>query len=356
MDSMASGKTISSTNNPYYKYMMIPVSDKNIIIEAVIDSLSSDYQSNSYYITLRNAMKHISLSERKQEQIYNILLKMEEFIDNAADEDINMDDFYRIMRKAGAIIGNNNDYKNPDMYFNRDRRWVSFDLATYEQALSEYNKFAVQDGVSGGLARLFAKFISIGCLLFGAFVSVFYMLKDKKSEEVLSGKSISSVRLFLTKYMAVNVVLFLPILILAVAATVHAGWIAREVSAAGFDIFAFLKVSVLWVIPTNMFVTAFAMLITVATYTPVAVILLAPVWWLQMVITDSFGLHMTIIGFYSEFSFDLYRIARPEIIINRLFYTGISIILVCLTVWFYHLKRGGKLNVQNLYRSLQKKH
>jgi hypothetical protein len=242
------------------------------------------------------------------------------------------------------------------MYFNRDRRWVSFDLATYEQALTEYNKFAVQDGVSGGLARLFAKFISIGCLLFGAFVSGFYMLKDKKSEEVLSGKSISSVKWFLTKYMAVNAVLFLPILILAAATTIHVGWIAREVSAAGFDIFAFFKVSVLWVIPTNMFVTAFAMLITVATDIPVAVVLLAPVWWLQMVITDSFGLHMTIIGFYSEFSFDLYHIARPEIILNRLFYAGISSILVCLTVWLYHLKRGGKLNVQNLFRSLQKKH
>jgi len=353
---MKSGVTYSSTNNPYNKFMMVPAGNKKVIIEAVIESLWSDYSSNSYYITLRNAMKHISLSERKQEQIYSVLLEMEDFVDSSADSDIDMDDFYRIMRKAGAVIGSNNDYQNPDMYFNRERRWVSFELATYDEALSEYNKFTVQDGVSGGLARLFAKYASIACLLLGAIVSVFYLLKDKKSEETLSGKSISSVRLFLTKYMALNVILFLPVLIFSATATIHAGWIAREISASGFDIFAFFKVSFLWVIPTNIFVIAFAMLITVATDTPVAVIMFAPVWWTQMIITDSFGLHMTIISFYSEFSHDLYRIARTEIIVNRLSYAGISLVLVCITVLLYHLKRGGKWNVQNLFRSLQKKH
>jgi len=354
MEAMGRG-SLSSTNNPFNKYMLVPISDKSIITEAALDSLWSDYLSNDYFITLRSAMKHISLSKRKQEKIYNILLEIEDYTANDAD-DINMDEFYRLLRKAGAVIGGNNDYKNPDMYFNRDRRRVSFDLATYEQALTEYNKFAVGDGVSGGLARLFAGHISIACLLLGGIVAVFYLLKDKKHGETLSGKSISSVRMFTTKYIALNVTLLLPVLLLAAAATVHAGWIAKEISAAGFDVFAFFKVSVFWILPTIMFATAFTMLITAATNTPTAVIMLAPLWWAQMPVRDSFGLHMAIINFYYEFSYNLYRIARPEIIINRIFYTMVSLILVCVTVWLYHLRRGGRWNVSAIFRNIQKKH
>ena len=355
MSVMSSQGSMSLSDNPYNKYMMVPAKDKRIIADAAIESLWSDYLSNNYFITQRISMKHISLSEKKQERIYSILLEMEDYVDNNADN-IDMDVFYRILRKAGAVIGSNNDYQNPDFYFNDARRWVSVELATYDEALSEYNKFAVQDGVSGGLARIFAQYISIACLLLGAIVSIFYLLKDEKHKEVLAGKSISGVRLFLTKYAAVNIILFLPVLILGGVATIYAGWLSQEISAAGFDVFAFLRVSLLWIFPTIMFATAFSMFITVATNTMVGVILIAPVWWLQMPIGDSFGLHMTIISFSSEFSFDLYRIARIEIIVNRLFYTGISVVLVCVAVWLYNLKRGGKWNIGNLFRIMQKKH
>lgn len=393
MESFRAGETsITPENHPYGISYTVPKDEKTITNG--IYALFSEYLANNYIINYGE--ERISLSSKKQERIYNILLElcgediMEEVIKNpnaledtmieiaegywtqssilrellnTSEFDVSLDDFCRMMIKAGSIIGGDNHYMHPLEYFQ------SVKIAeTYEEALAVYNaeivdKLLTQDGVSGGMSRLFADRMAIISLLLGGIIAAFYLLRDRTSDEVFASKSISSVRLFMTKYAAVNAVLLLPVLILAVAAAIHAGILAAEFSAPRFDAFAFFKTSFLWVLPTNMFITALSMLITIVTNVPAAPVLLAPVWFIQTTtrpLVGSYGFQRILIRFATEYnselSLDLYRIFRNDIIINRLFYTALSIIIVCIAAWLYHLKRGGKRNAKNIFRGLQKKH
>jgi hypothetical protein len=387
---------INNRMNYIYSFQELPDDyisgdDDNQIIANGTNKLFSEYLPNKYNnVYIRGEGRTVTLSDKKQEQIYDILLKLcgadmmekiannlelqetvilgnqtffpnlREYISVHRFDDVNIDDFYRLMMRAGRIIGGNNDYLDPVRWM----RFLYLEHGLYEKVLAKYNmeindKFFIQEGVSGGLARPFAAWMSIVSLLLGGMVSIFYLLRDKKSEEVLSAKSISSFKLFIIKYTAVNIVLLIPLFILAAVATVHAGWIASEFSVANIDVLAFFKVSLLWVLPTNMFATAFSMLITTIADTPVAAIILASIWFIQALSSPAIGsydLNMMLIRFSTEFSYDLYNIVRNDIIINRLFYTGISFVLIFITVWFYHLKRRGKWNAQNLFRNLQKKY
>jgi len=379
--------SMSKKDHPYGRFFTVPVDD-NIVIRTGIYDLFNNYLTNVYWVNRWNGSAEISLSDRQQTQIYDVLVKLcgVEFIEEVMNNpmlteaehfggivrhmnlyelindtvfDIGIDEYYRQIRQAGKIIGYQNHYNILPGAF----AVYGFigRTATFEEAFEVYNremvdKYFTQDGVSGGLARVFVGHISTISLLLGGIVSIFYLLRDKKHNEVLAGKSISSRKLFIAKYAAVNTALLLPILLLAIVATIHAGWIATTYSAPRFDLFAFFRVSLLWVLPTNMFVTAFAMFITAATNSPIAAIVLAPLWFVQTsTVTGAFGLNRMFIIFGSEFSLDFYNIVRNEIILNRLFYTGISLILVCITIGLYHLKRGGKWNVQNLWRGLYKK-
>lgn len=384
-DNIMGREQLPQENHPYGLFRRVPDGDDNNTIKKCLFNLLPEYLTNSYRVSKLGGMRDISLSDAKQKQIYKILLDLcgADFMKAATDKsiltggfsfgggvtypalsqlvsetefEINIDDFTGSMRKIGSIIGGQNNYQ--DLSF-----FITMKAATYEEALAAYNteiadKFFTQDGVSGGLARLFADKMSIVCLLLSGMVSIFYLLKDKKSWEVISGKSISSIKFYAAKYIAMNAVLLLPVLILAAVATVQAGMIAAEFSAARFDIFAFFNISLTWLLPTIMFSTAFAMLITVATELPIAAIILAGIWFVQTTVppfTGVYGLNKIIIRFNSELSLDLYRLACEEILINRLFYAGLSIALVGVTVWLYSLKRGGKWNVRDLWRGLQKK-
>jgi hypothetical protein len=385
---MPFGGGITSTQgmtHPYGLFRRIPDGNHDVTIRTGMNRLLSEYLPNNYRVFRLGGAKNISLSDAKQKQIYNILLELcgLDFMEAVTDRsmltggrsfgdittypalslfisettfDVNIDDFNRAFRKIGNIVGGQNDYQNPAIF-------ASTKVASFEEALTAYNaeiadKFFTQDGVSGGMSRLFADRMGIVCLLLSGMVSIFYLLRDKKSWEVLSSKSMSSVRLYATKYISLNAVLLLPVMILAIIATINAVTIASEFSAARFDVLAFFNVSVLWILPTIMFSTALAMLITCAADLPIAAVILAGIWFIQATtppFTGVYGLNRMIIRFNSAFSLDLYRLAQREILINRLFYMGISVMLVCVTAWLYSLKRGGKWNVSNLWRGLQKK-
>jgi ABC-type transport system involved in multi-copper enzyme maturation permease subunit len=336
---LGGGMSTQGMAHPYGMFRRIPDGNNDNTIKTGLYKLLSEYLPNNYRVSRLGGMKNISLSEAKQKQIYAILLDLcgadfteavtvqsmlaggrsfgdittypalSSFI-SVASLDVNIDDFNRVFRKIGNIIGGQNDYQDPVGF-------ASTKIADYEEALTAYNneitdKFFTQDGVSGGMARLFADRMGIVCLILAGMVSIFYLLRDKKSWEVLSSKSISSVKLYATKYISLNAVLLLPVLILAMIATIHAGMIASEFSAARFDILAFFNVSVLWILPTIMFSTAFAMLITCLTDIPVASVILAGIWFLQATMppfTGVYGLGKMLVRFNSELSLDLYRLA-----------------------------------------------
>jgi ABC-2 type transport system permease protein len=127
------------------------------------------------------------------------------------------------------------------------------------------------------LARLFCDYLGIIVSLFPVFVAVALGLKDRRSkmQHLIYTRKVTSFYFLFSRYAAMVVVMFLPVNLLAVYATVQA---AGQYKGLDIDFLAFIKYSCGWLLPSIMVSTAVGVCLTVLTDTPVA-IALQGLWW-----------------------------------------------------------------------------
>ncbi len=229
---------------------------------------------------------------------------------------------------------------------------------TYEEKLAEYEAFICEDKVTGAHARLFCDYMGIVIGLFGIFVPVSFLMRDKKAhiQEIIYSRKKGSVFIVLSRYFAVTFMSLLPILILSLIPTVQLVSYGLRADIT-VDVFAFIKYISAWLLPTLLTTTAVGFFFTILTDTPIAIAV-------QLIWSFVFDLMKSVprLG-GGNYGFELFirhntlgnlqamKDGMNALVINRSVYTLLAFALVLVTAFIYEQKRRGKIDVGS---SLQK--
>jgi hypothetical protein len=267
-------------------------------------------------------------------------------------QDLTYEQFHALMRQADSLIGGGSKYG--DTYLSR----FGGVPKTYEDALKEYNDIVVKDRITGAYARYFCDYLGIVLSIFPVFLAVANGMKDRRAQmcELVYSRKISSAKIVLTRYSALLITMFLPVILLAIYATIQ--------TAAGYpgftlDLSAFVKYSICWLLPTVMVSTAIGVFITELTNTPLAIVVQG-IWWFLGLTTGirhiggGYGWDLiprhNVVGNTQVYLDSFFILLR-----NRIGYAIFASILILITIWVYERKRKGKGNAYFNKNSLHRR-
>lgn len=361
------------------------------IMTGVTRALLMEYKKNTYatYPFPFKNYKAVSLSGKEQERVLEILCE----ITGLTEEQLNHLPQGYFPAVTGTIIsfdsadydenGNNNKTKKfiPQVTYGKFKQLMCemenmigeegsqystemmltyFGLSemSYEEACAEYRSTIKDDQVTGGFARLFCDYMGLSLGLYPIFIIVYIWLKDRQAHmtELLYVRNTSSLKLVIIRYLACITMVLLPVILLSFESLLPLVSFGNE-HGLSIDSLAYIKYILWWLFPTVLIVSATGTFFTLLSDSPIA-ILLQFLWWMidkgatglsgDTKITTLMIRHNTLRGY------ELIKESFHTICINRLFMTGISILLVILSAWVLQQKRRGKINVSNIYGTVVK--
>lgn len=256
-------------------------------------------------------------------------------------DDLDYDTFLAEMSKVCGIVGKGSSYEMSS--FESTTRVPM----TYDQAMKSFNEICGIDHVTDSYMRLFCDYASIMLGLLPIFVMVTRCVRDKRSHvtQVIYAKSASSAKIVLSRYLANLVMVLIPVLILAFAMELPYIYQAHTLGVVPHYL-SFLKYTVIWLIPITAWIMALSYLLAELTNGVIAVIVPALYVFLSdlasSILVGSWGLKL--MPRWNTFgNADYFFQRRNELYINRLFYAGLAVLAVILTIIIYNIKRKGGL-------------
>ncbi len=162
--------------------------------------------------------------------------------------------------------------------------------------------------------------------------------------QVLYTKSAPSAAVTAARYLAMVIVMFVPVLIVSCFAASQYIYMAQALGVAP-DYLAFAKYSVLWLLPTILFVTAVSYLITELTESVLSVLVCCVLWFCTVFMGSGLGLRFVGLSMIPRFNTagatEQFLAMLPELIRNRLAYSAAAVLLVIVTGLIYEKKRRG---------------
>lgn len=257
-------------------------------------------------------------------------------------EDLTFEDFKALMKRADKLLGGGSDYGSG--------RLNSFGKvpADYEYAKESYELTKTKDKFTGAHARLFNDYACIVMSVLPVFLSVSLVFKDKRKglSEVLYTKKQPSFYIITSKYAAVVFAAFIPVLILAYISCFSA---ARLYPGETLDLLAPLKYSFLWLLPSVLISAAAGLFLTVLTGSAAAVFVQALWWFIDInrgiFISGDYPFYLLVPRHNSLYRPEFFIEHFQSLLINRLFFTAVSVVLVAVTAVIYEMKRKGKIRI-----------
>lgn len=257
------------------------------------------------------------------------------------------DRFHTLMRQADKLIGGGSFYG--DTYLSRFGEVPK----SYEDALSDYNDIVKKDGITGAYARYFCDYLGIVLALFPVFLAVASGMKDRRTgmRDLIYSRRISSAKIVLTRYIAQIIILFLPVILLAIFATTQ---ITAEYPGFELHLLAFIGYSFGWLLPTLMVSASVGTVMTELTDTPIGIVIQGIWWFLGLFsgvahIDGGYGWDM-ILRHNTVGNTQVYLDNFSILLWNRIVYTAFALILIVGTIVIYERKRRGKWNVHLGFR------
>lgn len=342
-----------------------------ILMPAAIDRLVSSYLKDSYSAYPFGFYKEVHLRAKQKSEIAEIITEIsgitKEELDSFLDfkeggyfmnengaftyqepniptviipESLTYERFRELMKKADKIIGGGSEYSDEFIIKNFSRV-----PKTYEDALFEYQQFLEEDQITRAYSRLYCDYMGIMAAILPVFAAVSFVGLDRKSrmEQLAYSRKISSIKLIVTRYAALIFMMVIPVLITALMAQIKIGGLYPD---SELDYFAILKGAVTWVIPNIMLSTAVGMFLTELTSGLLA-IFVQGAWWVSSIfagtvsLTGNIGRFTLVLRHNSLYKLNEFLAVHDIFVFNRLFYTMISLVIVCLTVFLYEQKRRG---------------
>lgn len=368
-------------------YGMKASGDPALIMPEALQSLQGQYLANQYVAYPNGFIKYVKLNEADRGRMGSIIAelagtavaesttKMEETDSNtieigaddlvqtgdgqfvittparqiqqqaALSPDITWDRFQALMDEADRLIGGGSDFSEA---------WLSHRFGqipvTYAEAMEAYQETIAQDRYTGAHARLFSDYMGIIMALLPVFLAVFLGMRDRRNTvPVLYSRAVSSVRLIVTRYLALVVTAMLPILCMGGFLMVKH---ALQYGAAQVNMLAYPAYIFGWIMPCAMVSTAVGMAVTTLTGAPLA-IGVQLVWWFVDLNYASgaysfFGTRpLQLIPRHNSLgNTQVFMDGLQALVMNRLWMAGIALGIVILTVVILEMKRRGRLYVR----------
>lgn len=354
----------------FYGYKKAEVPEQ--VMPRVAVTLYRECRDNKYASYPYDFIKWVKLSKDKQERAgeifqeitgytiseYNDIVKkryqmQQEEISENGDGNVTIDStgYYEIpiaeilsyqqfkerMLELEEMIGPESSYSNLERY---GREEIS-----YEDASKAYDSLVKKDKVSGAYARLFCDYMGIFLAIFPAFVAVAYARRDKRAgiRELVNSRQLSSVKLIGARYLALVLMMFLPILVLCIPTTWEIYSMTKPLGLP-IDILAFFKYSIAWLLPTLMFTVSLSYFLTELTQTAIGILVQVALWFLTLNKTPLVGGYewSFFLRHNSIMEYGVYEAGISEIWINRITYVIVAIGLVLMTSALFARKRKGR--------------
>ncbi|MEG3041995.1 MAG: ABC transporter permease [Clostridium sp.] len=358
-------KPVEGLQDYGYKYS----DDTNIIMKITLQSLIGEFSRNQYVTYPIGFYKEVKLNDEKQNHIFKIIqevtgieeeelkIEIEQSLNNLNSKEsltlydslmlkngLQFKEFSEYMNEVDELLGGGSDYNINSM--NKNARVPE----TYEDELKVYEDIIYKDKVSGAYARLFSDYMGIVLAILPVFLAVTRVLKDKrsKSSDVIFSKKAVSTTIIISRYLATIIMILVPLLIISITPTLQSMYSASSNGVDG-DLFAFVKYIFGWLMPIAMVSVSMGFFFTELTNGPIA-ILIQGIWWFVSIslgasnLVGNVGLNL-IPRFNTLGEYDIYISVFNELVVNRLFYSFISVILIIATIFIYDMKRRGVLNI-----------
>lgn len=330
-----------------------------LIMPAATEALYAEFLENKYQTYPIGFVKYVKLNADKQRKIAEIIAAVTDMetekiyasqeaqnpLQLSVRKDISYAEFKAFMQNVDDILGGGSKYAAESLI-----GYGSVPI-TYDEALYQYELVKNQDQFTGGYARLFSDYtVAMIVSILPVFLAVIMSLKDKqaKMSELIYIRKISSAKIIVVRYFAILAAVMLPVIVLSYISNIS---IWNMYPRMQLDYLAPLKYDFGWILPSAMITTAIGIFLTELTNTPIAVAVCA-LWWFIDVnlgmksVSASYALfrlaprHNS--GPRSYFRTQDYIDHFPQLIANRLLFTGLSIALVLGTILIYEAKRKGK--------------
>ncbi len=276
--------------------------------------------------------------------------------DVTIDKELTYEQFRSLMKKADTLIGGGSKYS--DTYLIRFGEIPK----TYEDAIAEYNDIVGRDNITGAYARLFCDYIGIALAIFPVFIAVAFIMRDRRSgmQDLIYTRKKSSFTIVLTRYIAMVAMMFLPVLLMALYATIQT---ADLHTGYQLDYLVFIKYSFGWLLPTLMVSISVGVFLTELTNTPVAIIVQG-IWWF---ICTNTGIRHIDGGYGADLIIRHNKVGNTQVyldnintlLINRIGYAIFAVMLIAASIGIYEIKRRGRFanyRFRKIFAHLKNKH
>lgn len=255
--------------------------------------------------------------------------------------------FMEIMDEISCMIGKNSYFSRAliNLYYGDN------DMEDSPVTLKQHEEFYDKDKISGAFARYYCDSIALAVLLLPVFVISAMMAGDRRNKlmEPIFSKPVSGFRLLVVRYLAAITMMLVPVLCFPVKSfIVLAGY--AKIAGCAIDILAFPKYIMGWILPTLLFVAALSLFLNVLTRSSISVLGVGIFWIffkpsVGKIAGANYELFDIVIRHNTLKGFGRMTQHLDMLIINRIFITGISLLLVLLSIWIYHVKRTGGLRI-----------
>ncbi len=222
-----------------------------------------------------------------------------------------------------------------------------------ENAKEQYKSLMEDEKLTNAYARYYSDYMTLLAGLLPAVFGAFCLYKDAryKMQDMVFSKKISSFRYVFMKFLGIAALFFVAYMVIAGISTLLFSWFAHKEQIA-IDYFAFFKYTIFWIMPTVYVTTASSMLLYTLFWTSLPALLV------QVMISyfslDFWGYQLwrPIIRFNTLGSYDIYKSHLEEIILNRVFMTALSLLLLFFCAVCYEKRRKGTHPIYNMVQGM----
>lgn len=323
--------------------------DKRSVMKNALLDLQQEYQNNTFQTRPVMFVKNVHLKQtdkKKVDQIFKHLTdqSLTTFTPAKAnwsqlDRQVSYSRFKQAMGKIDHIIGGQSAYV-PNQLF----EFGSGKPLSYTAAKHAYQRKMRIDRVSRNFARLFSDYLGIIMLIFSVFPLILYYTKAQREncQELLDLKLKPTWQYLGVKYLTTVLVLYGFTLLLSIFPAIQLLKVGRVLQLST-DGWAFVKATTLFVLPTIMFISALALVLT-RLFKPVITMAIMVVFGIFILsVTDIAGVTTwsPLMRFNGDSNWSTFASLKQAIYLNRLFYIGLTLILFLVAVWLKSRQRRG---------------
>ena len=266
---------------------------------------------------------------------------------------VDYDTFKEKMETVNKMTGGGSSYAEENL------ENFGFRAVMPDDLIGDYDSLIIDDKITRAYARLFCDYMGIVICLLGVFVPVAFMLRERRSrmEELIYPRTVSSLKLIGTKFLAIVSMMFLPVLILSCIPLFHIAKFAAEYNYS-IDYLSFITYSFAWILPSLLVIVGVGFAFTILTDTPIG-ILVQSIWSFSLLFMSA-GANLLSLAGKSGFSLlirfnttgerDIFEEQFTAMIINRVSFAILGLALIVISIVLFEMKRKGRLDVRGKLR------